>query len=72
MHQLEPRTETQYPSVWHTRSAFVESVMALVSYQKWELFFVEPGVIVNEQYCWDILLSQQIFAVIKHVADDNF
>ena len=37
--------------------------------QKWELFFVEPEVKVNEQYWLDILISQLMLAVIKHVYD---
>jgi len=32
----------------------------------------KPEVKVNGQYCWDILLPQQILAVIKYIADDNF
>jgi len=36
------------------------------------LFFVKPGVKVNGQYYWDILLSQQILDAIKHMTDDNF
>jgi len=40
--------------------------------QKWELFFVEPEVKSQQtQYWLDILLSQQILAIIKHVVDDN-
>jgi len=39
--------------------------------QKWELFFIKPGVKVNGQYYWDILLSHQMLAAIKRVADDN-
>jgi len=30
------------------------------------------GATVSEQYYWDILLSQQMLAAVKHVADDNF
>jgi len=36
-----------------------------------ELFFVKPGLKVNRQYHWDMLLSHQMIAAIKH-ADDNF
>jgi len=39
--------------------------------QKWKSFFVEPKWKVNGQYWWDILPSQQMLAVIKHVVDDN-
>jgi len=35
------------------------------------LFFVEPGVKVNGQYYWDILLSQQMLDTIEHITDDN-
>ena len=34
--------------------------------------FVKPGVKVNGQYEWDILLSQQMLDAIKHITDDNF
>ena len=40
--------------------------------QKWGLFFVEPSVEVNEQYCWDALLSQQMTGAIRHIAGDQF
>jgi len=33
-------------------------------HQKWQLF-VEPGVQVSGQYCWDVFLSQQMLAAIK-------
>ena len=35
--------------------------------QKWELFFVKPGVKVDRQNYWDIPLSQQMLAAIKLV-----
>jgi len=38
-------------------------------WQKWELFLVEPQ--VKSQYWWDILLSQQMLAVIKRFVDNN-
>jgi len=31
-----------------------------------------PGVKVNGQYYWDMLLSQQTLEAIKHITDDNF
>jgi len=31
-----------------------------------------PGVKVNGQFYWDILLSQQMLAAIRHIEDDNF
>jgi len=31
-----------------------------------------PGVKVNGQYKWDILLSQQMLDAVKHITDDNF
>jgi len=40
--------------------------------QKWDLFFIEPSVEVNEQYCWDALLSQQMIGSIRHIAGDQF
>jgi len=36
------------------------------------LFFVEPGVKVDDKYYWDVLLSQQMLPAIRHVAGDNF
>ena len=36
------------------------------------MFFIKPAVKIDGQYCWDILLSQQILDAIKVVADDNF
>jgi len=36
------------------------------------LFFVKPGVKVNGQYKWDILLSQEMLDAIKHITDDIF
>jgi len=36
------------------------------------LFFVKPGVKVNGQYYWGILLAQQMLNAIKHITDDNF
>jgi len=35
------------------------------------LFFVKPGLKVNGQYYWDILLSQQMLDAIKHITGDN-
>jgi len=40
--------------------------------QKWELFSTKPGVKTNRQYCWDIILSQQILNAMKRVSDGNF
>ena len=37
-----------------------------------ELIFVIPGMKVNGQYYRDVLLSQQMLPVIKHVAGDTF
>ena len=37
-----------------------------------ELIFVDPGMKVNGQYYRDVLLSQQMLPVIKHVASDTF
>ena len=37
-----------------------------------ELIFVVPGIKVNGQYYRDVLLSQQMLPVIKHVASDTF
>jgi len=36
------------------------------------LTFVDPGMKVNGQYYRDVLLSQQMLPVIKHVAGDTF
>jgi len=33
---------------------------------------VKPVVKTNRQYCWDILLSQQILDAMKHGIDGNF
>jgi len=37
-----------------------------------ELIFVIPGMKVNRQYYCDVLLSQQMLPLIKHVASDTF
>jgi len=37
-----------------------------------KLIFVVPGIKVNGQYYRDVLLSQQMLLVIKHVASDMF
>jgi len=36
------------------------------------LFFVEPGVKVNGKYYRNVLQSQQMLSIIRHVAGDNF
>ena len=36
------------------------------------LFFVETGIKVDGKYSQDVLLSQQMIPVIRHVAGDNF
>jgi len=73
MHQTGPtkeRTILQYVTlmldiyqVWHSVSHCAKF---------WELFLIKSGVKLNEQHCWDILLSQQILDAIKCVIDDNF
>ena len=35
-------------------------------------FFVKPGVKVNGQYWWDILLSQEMLDAAKHIRDNIF
>jgi len=57
-------------SVTHMFS--ISQVCHDVSRKRWELFFVKPGVKVNGQYYWDILLSQQMLDTIKHITGDNF
>jgi len=37
-----------------------------------ELIFVVPGTKANSQYYHNVLLSQQMLPVIKHVASDTF
>jgi len=53
-------------------STFTKSVIASVAESKRELFFIKPGLKVNEQYCWDILLCQQMLDAIKCVVNGNF
>jgi len=36
------------------------------------LLFIKHEVKVNGQYCWDILLSQQMLDAMKRVIDNNF
>ena len=37
-----------------------------------EYVFVDPGMKVNGEYYRDVLLSQQMLPVMKHVAGDTF
>ena len=37
-----------------------------------EFIFVDPWRKVNDQYYWNVLLSQQMLPAIKHVADNTF
>jgi len=37
-----------------------------------ELFFVEPGVKVDGRYYWDMLLTQQMLPVMRHIAGGMF
>jgi len=39
---------------------FTNSVTVLVAVSKMGLFFIEHGVNVDGQYCWDVILSQQM------------
>jgi len=59
-----------------TCSIITMSVTVSVLVTKWGLFFTKPGVKTNRQYCWDILLSQQILDTMKRVThrhtDGNF
>ena len=50
-------------------SGYVDQVSHCV---KKELFFTKPGVKVNGQYYWDILLTQQMLTAIKHIAAVSF
>jgi len=36
------------------------------------LIFVVPGLSINEAYCRDVLLSQQLLPVIRQVSDEFF
>jgi len=43
---------------------FTNSITVSVAVSKWELLLSSIGAKVNGQYCWDILLSQQILVAI--------
>ena len=72
VHQTKPRKWVQHATVcYHTLIVYqvfhdvgrcVKSGSCSLSILKWK---------VNGQYWWDILLSQQMLTVIKHVVDDN-
>jgi len=49
-----------------TRSTFIKSVV--VSGHGVRCRVIDHGVKIDVQYCWDILLSQQMLAAIKHIA----
>jgi len=68
VHQTGPRKGAYHPAVCclHARHLPSRSQCRLLC-QRRELFFIKPGVKVNEQCCWDILLSQQILDAIKHL-----
>jgi len=50
-----------------TCSTTTMCVTVSVAVSKWQLFFTKPRVKTKRQYCWDILLSQQILNAMKHV-----
>jgi len=73
MHQTGPskqRTILQYVTFMLDVYQVCHSVSHCAKF--WELFLIKSGVKLNEQHCWDILLSQQMLDAIKCVIDDNF
>jgi len=57
------------------RPDFSKSLMVSVAVSKLgcsELFFVEPGVKVDDRYYWDMLLKQQMLPVMHRIAGDMF
>ena len=55
-----------------TFSKFVIVSVAVSTLGCTGLVFVEPGVKVNGQYYWDVLLSQGLLPVIRYIADDIY
>jgi len=58
-----------------TRPKFSKTVMVSVGVTKLgctELFFVEPGVKINGAYYRDLLLTQKLLPVIRHISGNEF
>jgi len=73
MHQKDQELQHCIPAVCYTYTQCSPSLSRFWSQcQKWQLLFVEPRVKINGQYRWNIRLSQEMLANIKHIADDNF
>jgi len=69
MHQTGPRKGAYRPTVCYPCTWCVSSLSLC---EKWELFLSSIEVKANGQYCWDMLLSQQLLDAIKRVVDDKF
>ena len=69
--QTDRRTEgqTEGQTTCDSKTALCTVVHRAV---KWELFFTKHGVKTNWQYCWNIIISQQILDAMKRVINDNF
>jgi len=53
-------------------ATFTKSIIVFAAVSKnGRLFFIKTGVKVNGQYCWDVLLIQQMLDAIKCIVDDN-
>ena len=63
----------QHPVVLSITVRFVKSVMvSVIVCCNLELLFIKPTVKVCVQYCWDIIISQQLMQdAIKCIVDDN-
>jgi len=60
VHQTGPRKGAQHPAVCYPQALCLPSLSLCWSLSKLELCLSSIGVKVNGQYCWDILLSQQM------------
>jgi len=72
MHQTGLRQGAQHPAICYIYTLDIFQVCLGVSRCVKMGVLLKPEVKVNGQYCWDILLPQQILDVIKYIADDNF
>ena len=58
VHQTRPRKGAQHPTLCYSCSLY------WLLCQKWDWFLSSTGAKVNGQYCWDIVLSQQMLDAI--------
>jgi len=62
MHQRGPKKAAHHPAVCYPHAWCLPSLsLCRLLCPKWELF-IKHGVKVNGQYCWNILLSQQMLS----------